>query len=68
MSIFKSRRSEFREFFFVVYHLYPFSYQLFQFSGSVLSDFLLPHGLQHARLPCPSPTPGVCTNSGPLSR
>ena len=28
-----------------------------QFSCSVLSDSLLPHGLQHARLPCPSPTP-----------
>ena len=33
-----------------------FSYLLF-FSRSVLSDFLQPHGLQHARLPCPSPTP-----------
>ena len=29
---------------------------------------LRPHGLQHARLPCPSPTPGVCSNSSPLSR
>ena len=28
-----------------------------QFSLSVMSDFLRPHGLQHARLPCPSPTP-----------
>ena len=28
-----------------------------QFSRSVMSDFLQPHGLQHARLPCPSPTP-----------
>ena len=26
------------------------------------------HGLQHARLPCPSPSPGVCSNSCPLSR
>ena len=29
---------------------------------------LQPHGLQHARLPCPSPTPGACSNSCPLSR
>ena len=27
-----------------------------------------PHGLQHARLPCPSPSPGACLNSCPLSR
>ena len=31
------------------------------------SDFLWPHGLQHARLPCPSPTPGAYSNSCPLS-
>ena len=30
-----------------------------------LSDSLRPHGLQHARLPCPSPTPGACSNSCP---
>ena len=34
-----------------------------QFSCSVVSDSLQPHGLQHARPPCPSPTPGVCSNS-----
>ena len=33
-----------------------------------MSDSLQPHGLQHARLPCPSPTPGVCSNSCPWSR
>ena len=33
-----------------------------------MSDSLRPHGLQHARLPCPSPTPGVYSNSCPLSR
>ena len=38
-----------------------------QFSRSVMSNFLQSHGLQHARLPCPSPTPGVCSNSYPLS-
>ena len=39
-----------------------------QFSCSVKSDSLRPHGLQHARLPCPSPTPGACSNSCPWSR
>ena len=39
-----------------------------QFSHSVMSDSLWPHGLQQARLPCPSPSPGVCANSCPLSR
>ena len=39
-----------------------------QLSHSVASSFLWPHGLQHARLPCPSPTPGACSNSRPLSR
>ena len=36
-----------------------------QFIYSVMSD-LWPHGLQHARLPSPSPTPGACSNSHPL--
>ena len=39
-----------------------------QFSRSVVSDYLWPHGLQHARPPYPSPTPGVYSNSRPLSR
>ena len=39
----------------------------YQFSGSVMSDSLQPHGLQHTRPPCPSPTPRVCSNSCPLS-
>ena len=34
-----------------------------QFSHSVISDSLRPQGLQHARLPCPTPTPGACFNS-----
>ena len=34
-----------------------------QFSHSVMSDSLWPHGLQYTRLPCPSPTPGACSNS-----
>ena len=34
-----------------------------QLSRSVVSDSLRPHGLQHVRPPCPSPTPGACLNS-----
>ena len=37
-----------------------------QFSCSVLSDSLWPHGLQYASMPCPSPTPGVYSNSCPF--
>ena len=39
-----------------------------QFSCSVVSDSLRPHALQHARPPCPSPTPGVHPNPCPSSR
>ena len=39
-----------------------------QFSRSVMSDSLRPHESQHARPPCPSPTPGVHSNSRPSSR
>ena len=39
-----------------------------QFSRSVVSDSLWPYGLHHARLPCPSPTPGACSNSCALSQ
>ena len=41
---------------------------LVQFSRSVLSDSLRQYELQHARPPCPSPTPGVYPNSCPSSR
>ena len=44
---------------------FVFSFSV-QFSHSVLSDSLQPHGLQHDRLPCPS-TPGACSNSCPSS-
>ena len=40
---------------------------LVQFSHSVMSNSLWPNELQHTRPPCPSPTPGVHTNSSPLS-
>ena len=39
-----------------------------QFSRSVMSNSLWPHGLQHARLPCLSPTPRAYSNSCPLSK
>ena len=39
-----------------------------QFSSSVLSDSLRPHGLKHARPPCPSPAPRIYSNSCPLSQ
>ena len=41
---------------------------LLLFSCSVVSYSLWPRGLQQARLPCPSLSPGVCSNSRPLSR
>ena len=54
-----------------LFPLLPASFQNFcasiQFSHSVMCDSLQPHGLQHARLPCPSPTLGVFSNSCPLS-
>ena len=39
-----------------------------QFSHSVVSNSLRPHGLQHTRPPCPSPTPGAYSNSWPSSQ
>ena len=44
------------------------SLKLLLFSHSVMSDSLPPHELQHARLPCPSPSPGACSNLCPLSQ
>ena len=41
---------------------------LLLFSRSVMSDSLLPHGLLHAKLPYPSPSPRVCSNSCPFSQ
>ena len=39
-----------------------------QFNCSIVSNSLWPHGLKHARLPCPTATPRACSNSCPLSR
>ena len=48
-------------------HIFSYIYQFssVQSSCSVMSDFLKPHTLQHARLPCPSPTHGAYSNSCP---
>ena len=43
-------------------------FSLVQLSHSVVSDSLWPHGLQHARPPCPTPSSGAYTNSCPLSQ
>ena len=57
-----------------VFHYFPFSpaigkrYVEVQFSPSVVNNSLPPHGWQHTRPPCPSPTPTVYSNSCPLSR
>jgi len=57
---------------FIIYLMWGFpggaQFNSVHFSLSVVSDSLRPHELQHTRPPCPSPTPGVHTNSRPLSR
>ena len=45
----------------------PNCFSSVQFSHSVMSNSLRPHGLQHARLPCPSPNPGAYSNWCPSS-
>ena len=44
---------------------YNIQFSSAQFSPSVMSDSLQRHELQHARIPCLSPTPGACSNSFP---
>ena len=46
----------------------PHSALFLLFSRSVMSHSSWPHGLQHSRLPCPSPSPRACTGLGPLSQ
>ena len=54
---------------FISFHiLYHKAISSVQFSHSVVSDSLWPHGLQHTRPPCPSPTPRVYSNSCSLTR
>jgi len=55
------------KFYFSFWKYYLFYLFLLLFSHSVVSDSLRPHGPQDARLPCPSLSPGVCSNSCPLS-
>ena len=50
----------------LIYWIHP-QVSSVQFSPSVVSDSLRPHELQHARPPCPSPTPGVHSDSHPSS-
>ena len=49
-----------------MWSIYTMEYSV-QFSHLVVLDSLWPHGLRHTRLPCPSPTPGGCSNSCPSS-
>ena len=51
----------------VLYH-WTTRRELLLFGYSVLSNSLWPRGLQHAQLPCPSQSPGACSNSYPLSQ
>ena len=53
---------------FVLWVLTLIQFSSIQFSHSVMSDFLRPHGLQHTRPTCPSPTPRVDSSSCLLSR
>ena len=53
-------------FFYVCLFYYVYHCCLVQFSCSVLFDFLWPHGLQHTKFPCPSPTPSACSKSCPF--
>ena len=53
-----------------ILNLFAFNSMVFistQFSCSIMSDSLRPHGLQHSRLPCPKTSTGACSNSCPLS-
>ena len=52
----------------VVVHIHNGIFSSVQFSCSVVSDSLWPHESQHARPPCPSPTPGVDSDSCPSSQ
>ena len=64
----KTTNRSFTSFFFHTKSSTSCIFMLLLFSSSVMSNSLWPHGLQHARLPYSSPSPGVCSNSCPLSR
>ena len=54
----------------IFFQIYIFFYSggNWLFRDSVMFDYLQPYGLQHTRSPCPSPSPGACSNSCPLSQ
>ena len=52
---------------YFLYCMFVYFFSSVQFSCSLVSESLQPHGLQHMRLPCPSPSPGARLNSCPLS-
>ena len=52
----------------VYIQIYVYQFNSVQFICSVVSNSLQPHGVQHASLPCPSPIPGACSNSCPLTQ
>ena len=54
--------------FFVVFSQFHWTSHFTSVSHSVVSDSLRPHGQRHPKLPCPSATPGVYSNSCPLNR
>ena len=64
----KTTNRSFASFFFHTKSSTSCIFMLLLFSSSVMSNSLWPHGLQHARLPYSSPSPGVCSNSCPLSQ
>ena len=68
LSAILSIKCDFQFIYAIIYIVFSFlSSSSVQFSHSVMSDSLQLHGLQHTRPPCPSPTPGACSNSCPLS-
>ena len=66
LTVFIHSSPEFSEHFYD--HYFELFISEFQFSHSVVSNCLRPHGLQHARLPWPSPTPRACSKSCPWSQ
>ena len=52
----------------ILIHFRSICFLLLLFSHSVVPNSLPPHRLQHTSLPCPSPSPGACSNSCPLSQ
>ena len=58
----------FRHTHYIALDVFSVQFSSVQFSRSVMSDSLRPHESQHARPPCPSPTPGVHSDSRPSSQ